>query len=264
MLCSTCRLRPPVTPDGRCILCAGPAGPVPPAAAFAVPMAQQAPRSPAGLAKAVVILLAAVVGADLLALAAGQNMRTFLGGVAERGSGQAVIDEADRADLFYGGAGLLQVLTMLAAAVVFIVWFHRVRMNAELFDASAQPMGPGWSIGAWFVPFGNLVLPRRIAGGIWTASAPVNPDGSRRAVPATVMNVWWAAWICSLVLSRYTSSAYWKAEETQEIVDAAGLVMLTDAFDIVAAVLAILFVRKLTRMQTERAAFGRQPFPTHL
>ncbi|MFD4942540.1 hypothetical protein ACFVYE_34375 [Streptomyces sp. NPDC058239] len=35
--------------------------------------------------------------------------------------------------------------------------------------------------------------------------------------------------------------------------------MASDAFDIVAAVLPILFVRRLTRMQGERAALGVYP-----
>ncbi|MFI9625444.1 DUF4328 domain-containing protein [Streptomyces sp. NPDC052042] len=213
-------------------------------------------RSPEGLAKALVVLLAAVAVADLLAVAAGQNMRAFLDGGSGAVAGKAAIAEADRVDLLYLGAGLLQILTMLAAVVVFIIWFHRVRMNAELFDASAQPMAAGWAIGAWFVPVANLVLPRRIAGGIWAASSPTGPDGVRRAVPTTVMNAWWGMWVGSLLFARYASGVDWRAEEVEEIVHSTGLVMVADALDVVAAVLAILFVRKLTRMQGERAALG--------
>ncbi|MEU6013263.1 DUF4328 domain-containing protein [Streptomyces sp. NPDC047515] len=259
MLCSTCRLRPPVTEDGRCLLCAGPAGPapMPPVSAFVAP--QQYLRPPDGLAKAVVVLLASVAAADLLAVAAGLNVRRVLGNGLDNGFAAYDDAEADLADNLYAGAGVLQVLTTLATAVVFIIWFRRVRLNAEVFDPSVQPMGAGWAVGAWFVPFANLVLPRRIAGGIWTASAQTTPDGSRRTVPATVMNLWWGAWVCSLVASRYTSQQYWKAEEPQEIMDAAGLLMATDALDLVAAVFAVLFVRRLTRMQGERAALGAHP-----
>ncbi|MFG2590820.1 hypothetical protein [Streptomyces sp. NPDC048438] len=41
--------------------------------------------------------------------------------------------------------------------------------------------------------------------------------------------------------------------------DAVGLALVGDVLDIAAAVLAILFVRKLTRMQGERAALGATP-----
>ncbi|MER5613684.1 DUF4328 domain-containing protein [Streptomyces sp. NPDC002215] len=261
MLCSTCRLRPPVTDDGRCLICAGPAGPapapMPPAPAFFAP--QQYLRSPEGLAKAVVVLLAVVAAADLLAVAAGLNSRRVIAAGLENDFATYDEAEATLADNLYGSAGVLQSLVSLATAVVFIIWFRRVRLNAEVFDPSTQPMRPGWAVGAWFVPIANLVLPRRIAGGIWTASAQTNTDGSWRTVPATVMNLWWGFWIVSLVGSQYASRRYWAAEQPQEILDSAALLMASDAFDIVAAVFAILFVRKLTRMQGERAALGVYP-----
>ncbi|MCX4533130.1 DUF4328 domain-containing protein [Streptomyces sp. NBC_01669] len=216
---------------------------------------QQQLRSPDGLAKAVVILLVVAAVSDLLAVLAGLNIRSLIG------NGLATIDdaEADRADNLYAASGVLQLLVLLATGVVFILWFRRVRLNAEVFDASMQQMKPGWAVGAWFVPFANLVLPRRIAGGIWTASAQTNTDGSWRTVSAAPVNLWWGAWVCSSIFSRYASQQYMKAEEVQEIMDAAGRMLAADAFSIVAAVLAILFVRKLTRMQGERAALGVYP-----
>ncbi|MGW8885089.1 DUF4328 domain-containing protein [Streptomyces sp. NPDC055749] len=260
MLCTTCGTRPSVTADGRCTLCAG-TGTAPPhglMTAAPVPMAEARHqlRSPAGLAKAVVILLGLVIATDVLAIAAGLNVRSLLGDAIA--DDFASFDEAaaDSADRLYFMSGSFQVMAMLATAVVFIIWFHRVRMNAEVFDASAQPMKPGWTIGAWFIPIANLWLPRRIAGGIWTASAQTNTDGSWRTVSHAPINLWWGVWVFSLLFSRYTAKQYEQAELPQEIMDAAGLVVLSDALDIVAAVLAILFVRKLTRMQGERAALG--------
>ncbi|MFF2405264.1 DUF4328 domain-containing protein [Streptomyces sp. NPDC058092] len=230
---------------------------MPPAPVFVAP--QQYLRSPNGLAKAVAVLLMVVAVADLLAVAAGLNIRLLLG--AAQDNDFATYDEAEAtlADNLYGTAGALQGVMTLATGIVFIIWFRRVRMNAEVFDPSVQPMSPGWAVGAWFVPVANLVLPRRIAGGIWTASAQTNPDGSWRTVPATTMNLWWGTWVCSLAFSWVTSRQYAGAEETQEIIDAVGLVMASDALDIVAAGLAIHFVRKLTRMQGERAALGVYP-----
>ncbi|MGW2085570.1 DUF4328 domain-containing protein [Streptomyces sp. NPDC001880] len=260
MLCSTCRLRPPVTDDGRCLTCAGPAGaaaPMPPAPAFIAP--QQYLRSPEGTAKAVVVLLALVAVSDVLAVAAGLNThRVLAAGVA---NDFATYDEeaATFADILYGATSSLQTLATLATGVVFIIWFRRVRLNAEVFDPSLQSMRPGWAVGAWFVPIANWVLPRRIAGGIWTASAQTNTDGSWRTVPATVMNLWWGVWVCSQIVSQFTARRYWAAEQPQEILDTTPLLVATDGIDIVAAVLAILFVRKLTRMQGERAALGVYP-----
>ncbi|WP_326767345.1 DUF4328 domain-containing protein [Streptomyces sp. NBC_01591] len=230
---------------------------MPPAPAFYAP--QQYLRSPEGLAKAVVVLLVIVAVADLLAVAAGVNIRRVLAAGLENDFATYDEAEATLADNLYGSASVLQTLVYLATGVVFIIWFRRVRLNAEVFDPSMQSMRPGWAVGAWFIPIANWVLPRRIAGGIWTASAQTNTDGSWRTVPATLMNLWWGAWVCSQIISQYTARRYWVAEQPQEILDTTGLLMVTDVFDIVAAVLAILFVRKLTRMQGERAALGVYP-----
>ncbi|MFF3173045.1 DUF4328 domain-containing protein [Streptomyces sp. NPDC057900] len=274
MLCSTCGTRPSAGSDGRCALCAPTAGraaaPVveqaagrawaqaPSAPAFTAP--QQSLRSPEGLAKAVVVLLAVAAVADLLAVAADLNVRTLIGNALDAVDGGSFMGinqaEADRADTLYAAAGVLQILTTLAAAIGFIMWFWRVRTNAEIFDASAQPMRPGWAIGGWFVPVAGLWLPRRIAGGIWTASAQTNTDGTWRQVSHAPLNLWWGAWVAAMVFGRFAADRYDRAEQPQQIMDAASMVVVSDLLGVAAAVFAILFVRKLTRMQGERAAVG--------
>ncbi|MGC5361318.1 DUF4328 domain-containing protein [Streptomyces sp. DT24] len=215
--------------------------------------------SPVGIGKAVVALLGAVIVADLLSVAAGFNIRQVLNDVLDHGYTTGDESRAARADDFYAATGVFQLLALFATAVLFLIWFRRTRLNAEVFDPSVQPMRPGWAIGGWFVPVAGLWLPRRIAGGIWTVSDRANVDGSGRAASTAPMNLWWGAWICALLFSQYASRRYDRAEGADELVRAAGQLMISDALDIVAAVLAIVFVRKLTRMQTERAALGPLP-----
>ncbi|WP_236063817.1 DUF4328 domain-containing protein [Streptomyces poriferorum] len=207
-------------------------------------------RSPVGTGKAACVLLGAVAAADVVSIAAGINARqVFAEGTADD---FLRYDEAamDRADMLYRFSGTPQVMTFLAAAVVFLIWFRRVRLNAEVFDAHAQPMRPGWAIGAWFVPVANFFLPYRVASGIWTASTPAGrPVASR-----VLLNAWWAGLIGSRLFVVWAERRYAAAEEVDEVLDAFGLVVAGDVLDVVAAVLAILFVRRLTAMQGERAA----------
>ncbi|MYQ42662.1 protein of unknown function (DUF4328) [Streptomyces sp. LamerLS-316] len=263
MLCTTCGTRPAASADGRCAVCTAvrPApphglmasGPTPPAEGFHLL------RSPVGLARAAVALLGAVIVSDVLALVAGLNLRGEYAGLGDT----AVYDagSADRAEVLYGAAGTLQGFALLATAIVFVIWFRRVRLNAEVFDAALQPMRPGWAIGAWFVPVANLWLPRRIAAGIWTASAQTHPDGSRRTVSNAPLNLWWTLWIVSTLFTWVASKNYEQAELSPGLADSVALIMAADALDIAAAALAIVFVRKLTRMQGERAALVMKPFP---
>ncbi|MFF5895106.1 DUF4328 domain-containing protein [Streptomyces argenteolus] len=260
MLCLTCGTRPVVTADGRCRGCAmlsrrAPGG-LMPAASTPPGEGWHRLRSPGGLAKAVIVSLSAVIATDLLAVAVGLYYRGLLGD-ALTGDGSDLDDaEARGADLLYAEAGSLQMLAMLATAVLFIIWFHRVRRNAEVFDASRQPMRPGWAIGGWFVPLANFWLPRRIAGGIWSASAGTGPEGAGPPVSKAPLHLWWGFWVFSLLLTRYAGRVYEQAMTGREIVDAVTTTAVADVVDGVAAALAIVFVHKLTRMQRERMALG--------
>lgn len=155
-----------------------------------------------------------------------------------------------------------QSLTYLATVVVFLVWFRRVRLNAGLFDASAQRMAPGWAVGGWFVPVGNLWLPYQVAGGVWAASTPIRPDGGRRSGRglqgrAQPLAGGPGCFRCSsprLPIAGTRWPRRWTSPN-----DANNLVMVADLVDLGAAVLAVAFVRALTRTRGERAAQGVNP-----
>ncbi|MFJ2215793.1 DUF4328 domain-containing protein [Streptomyces sp. NPDC087864] len=209
--------------------------------------------SPVGLGKALVALFCAVIATDLFALLAGARVHGLTTDIINEDFDAFTDEDLDRADLLYSASGVAQVAAVVATAVVFLVWFHRVRRNADVFDPSAHRMSAGWAIGGWFVPFANFLLPRRVAGDIWAASTLPGPDGGAPRVSYALVNAWWTAWVCTLVLGRYASRVYDTAEEAEEIRQAAAVLFAVDLLDIVAAVLALLFVRKLTRMQHARA-----------
>lgn len=254
MHCSLCGTRPATTADGRCAVCAATrrsaAGGLMPTPTG--PQTVRSLRSPVGLGKAVCVLLGSVAVADVVSIVAGGYARQ----VYDEGMADDFLrfDEAvaNRADTLYQASSSLQVLTFLATVVVFLVWFRRVRRNAEVFDAYAHTMRPGWAIGGWFVPVGNLWLPHRVASGIWTASSP----GGSHGAPARrgLLHAWWAVLLCAEFFSRYAGRLYTDAEEPDAVLHSFDIGMVADMADIAAAVLAILFVRRLTAMQGERAA----------
>ncbi|RPK92815.1 DUF4328 domain-containing protein [Streptomyces anulatus] len=204
-------------------------------------------------------LLGVVIATDLFAIGTGLRLRLFWHRLATEGAPDVHRGDGRLAERLYGIAGLAQGAALVATAVVFIVWFHRTRRNAEVFDAGVQRMGPGWAVGGWFVPVANFWFPYRVASGVWEASAQTRSDGGWRTVPRTPLNLWWSAWVAALLSSRVTGRLWERAEEPEEIARAAGLVAASDTLDIVAAVLAILFVRAVTRMQVERAAHAVAP-----
>ncbi|MEU5371332.1 DUF4328 domain-containing protein [Streptomyces sp. NPDC005951] len=264
MLCTRCRIRTAVTDDGLCTFCSGTRPPLPGGLTAPVPGpggwgVATWPRSPVGLARAVTALLGVVIAADLFAIGTGLRLRGLWQQVEADGALNVYVGDGRTAETLYGIAAFSQGVALLATAVVFIIWFHRTRRNAEVFDPSVQRMGPGWAVGGWFVPIANLWFPYRVASGVWEASAQTRPDGGWRTVPRTPLTLWWGAWVVSLLCTRVTERLWDRAVGAEEIVWAAGLVAASDAVDIVAAVLAVLYVRAVTGMQVERALHGRVP-----
>ncbi|MFD7707445.1 DUF4328 domain-containing protein [Streptomyces sp. NPDC059785] len=213
-------------------------------------------RSPVALGRANVILLGTVIATDLLAVAADLNTRSVADELAGGNVTSALQDKADRADVLYAASGVVQVVALIAAAVVFLVWFHRTRVNAEVFDASAHSKSRGWTCWSWFVPVVNFWFPRRIAVDIWNASSPV---GTRR--PHGIVNVWWGFWLFSLLAGRAAYTSYNQADTAAELRSAASQMLFSDLMDAVAAVFAIVVVLRLTRMQDEKAHGGGALFP---
>jgi hypothetical protein len=211
-------------------------------------------RSPVALGKATAALLGLVIATDLFAIWADRTMSDVTGSLAAGGFGDGVQQRAADADSLYLAAGIAQTIALVATAVVYLIWFLRVRVNAEVFNPFGHAKSRSWAGWGWFVPFVNLWFPCRIMMDIWTSSSPKGPRDSQGLV-----KLWWGFWVLGLITGRVGFSAYRNADTAQEIHDAVGQVMLGDAVDVVAAVFAILVVLKLTRMQDRKARGGPVP-----
>ncbi|MFJ9736397.1 DUF4328 domain-containing protein [Streptomyces sp. NPDC101169] len=139
------------------------------------------------------------------------------------------------ADALHDWSRFAQTLTLLAAAVMFLRWFHRIRVNAEVFDPSGHTKSRGWAIWGWFCPVVNLWFPRRVALDIWDASATsANQPGHG------LVNSWWTLLMVSLLAGR---AAEWRYDTARGVVGwrhALRQMMVADALDAAAAVLAVL------------------------
>ncbi|WP_432125434.1 DUF4328 domain-containing protein [Streptomyces sp. bgisy082] len=202
-------------------------------------------RNPNGLSYAVVALLAGNIAFDVLLAVI--ELRFLLTDVATDFFDPAVFGTLDL-NVAYSLAFTLYVAT----GIVFIVWFHRLRKNAEVWAGDLQGRKPGWAIGGWFIPIANLWIPRGIAADIWRASRwqPYAADGAREL---TLLNAWWAFWVADMIVDRIGAQLYKGAETAEAYTTAASWSLAGYVLDIAAAVLAILFVRRLTSMQHTKA-----------
>lgn len=198
-------------------------------------------RSTKGLATALTVLLGLCAMTRLFSAAAGVNRYLALDTQAEFwGRGPA----SQLAAMTMGPP----VLVMVPTAVVFIVWFHRVRVNAGVYAPGAYGGGgTGWAIGVWFIPIvGWTVLPCLIAVKAWKATASRLPGDAARVSPAPVI-AWAGAFGTAMLMA---AGADLLGDGTRAALPGAVLAWAaSDLLYAVAAGLAIVFVTRLSAMR---------------
>ena len=201
-------------------------------------------RPTAGLRTALTWLLA-VDGVGALATAVAHLHRSVAIGDYRRGG--ATLSQLRTADDAVKTLSGLTILVFLATAIVFVIWQWRSAKNNELLGRLRPRFSPGWSIGGWFIPFANLVIPVRIFHDLWQGSDPSTRNfrdwhGLRRW---PVIGWWWACYVLSGVL-QYSVSGDTTLDDIQRA-DQVGVA--ARLFMAAAAVLAIVVVRTITRRQ---------------
>jgi hypothetical protein len=172
----------------------------------------------------------------------------------------SVLDaEANAVDSRQALLALLQAGAYLLTAVGFLVWFHRAYTNLPALGMEPLPFAPGWVVGAWLVPFLNLVRPKQIMDNIWRGSDPDKPsrlDGiwHHGPVPALV-HLWWAVFLLSWLVDRVLVVLLRNGSTTVEGLRAASIgALASDGLGLVLGLLCLEMVRRATRRQQARAA----------
>ncbi len=160
-------------------------------------------------------------------------------------------DRANDADDFAGGAALVMALLSLTIFVLLVIWLWRVAKNAEQLGRTGPRFGPGWTIGGWFIPIANLVIPVLVVQDLWRGSDPATPRGDplwRRASGSTLVGFWWAFHVLALMRFAAGDEADTRVEledlRTNDTIAAIGMVLA-----VVAAILLIQVVRRLAQRQ---------------
>jgi hypothetical protein len=202
-----------------------------------------------GRRRAVVVAFCLLVAIDLVAVVSALLELELVDRVA---AGAAVTDaELDGNDSRQTTVGFLQLAALVVCAVVFIRWLWAAYRNTDRATPGLRRYGHGWAIGAWFVPFLNLWRPKQIVNDVWRAGGT---RGAAEPLPWW-LDVWWAGWICSNVLSQAASRL---DRDSIESVRAAGRVDIANAsFEALVAVIAIVVVLRITdRLDGKGAALG--------
>lgn len=216
-------------------------------------------RGIGGLATTLTVVLWVTVVIAALGAIASANRAVVIGDLLDAEGLRDLVglgDRADDADNLVGVTTLLMLLASLTIFVLLVVWMWRVAKNAEFLGRTNPRFGPGWTIGGWFVPLANLVIPVLVVQDLWRGSDPATPRGDPtwRSRPASGLVGWW--WVAHLLaLTRWaggdeaTSRSELETMQAYDVVAAVGM-----AVAVVAAILLIQVVRQITARQEVLAA----------
>ncbi|WP_432096447.1 protein kinase domain-containing protein [Streptomyces sp. bgisy100] len=168
------------------------------------------------------------------------------------GSREAIRDGQKTVD----SVGAAAAVVSLTVVVLWLVWFRRLYLNAEVFSPGSQRLSRGWTIGGWFTPIVQLWFPKQIANDIWRASVeptvpgPYGP-GTRRASLA-LLGWWWALFLTMYATGWMNELVAVTAENIDDYAGVTAWALLTDVVTVPAAVLALSVVLRLTSLQVKR------------
>jgi hypothetical protein len=136
------------------------------------------------------------------------------------------------------------------------VWTHRITANAASFGR-ATSRSPGWAAASYFIPVGNWWWPYRAVTEAWDACDPADGDPSRQGGRG-LLAVWWAFFLLAgwgtLIQAQVGGGADLAAWVRDVRISLAAV-----GVQIIATVLTLVVVRRLSRRQDERF---RERIPT--
>jgi Domain of unknown function (DUF4328) len=169
-------------------------------------------------------------------------------------NGSFTIGEADTSDSRNAAVGVLQLALLGLGALGFILWFVRAYANVSALGSSRR-FSVKWAGWGWFVPILALWRPKQIANDIWRGSDPEHPERTQDedAPVAPFVTVWWILWLLSNWLSQFGARASFSGDDASSLRGATVVYLVGDSVDIVAAALAVVFIRRVSARQLLRA-----------
>ena len=160
-------------------------------------------------------------------------------------SGDASVSESVVADDAYWSVVAFAFLAMIPTMIVFIVWMFRYWTQLFAVKANATPKRRrGWTVGGWFIPVGNLWIPKQIVDDYWRTTSEFGAN-SRGQKVSPLVHWWWAAWLAGGLMRQIGGAVDPTNDSTWHTFYLTSL--LAEGLWAIGAVLAALVVGKLVK-----------------
>lgn len=209
-----------------------------------------------GRARAAVVALALVTASNALTALASLLLYKVAGGFGD--ADRALLREMSLYAGFVGLSVLLGLVLTALCAVLFVRWFRRAYENLLALGEPVLAHAPIWAVAGFFVPILHLFRPYQIAKEIWHGSDPeldtTGPLGNIAERGQTPVTLWWGFWIGSNILSNVATRAGTGGDGFDALRNAQIVTMISEVLAIVAGILAIRMIRRVTSWQNTKHA----------
>ena len=122
---------------------------------------------------------------------------------------EAELGSLEDVELVWASWTALALLFLIVSGILVIGWTHSTSKALDGRGPIGRRWRGGWTIGAWLIPFANLVLPKLVFNEIERIArvpyggVPVGEDW--RAVERSQLgDLWWLLWVAGIVPSQLT------------------------------------------------------------
>ena len=109
------------------------------------------------------------------------------------------VDVENVADSFLG----LAIIGFMVTSILFIIWFFMAYNAAKSRGARGTTWAVGWTIGSWFIPFANRVVPKLAMNEVDRMSNPNTGEPPieqrwKQVRRLVVSNLWWVTLLIAI------------------------------------------------------------------
>jgi len=179
------------------------------------------------------------------------------------GRSQQLRDRMDELSPVVADLNGLRLVAVIGASTAWVLWLSRVRRNADLlWPDRYKPSGRLLVAGLLF-PFVSLVTRKQVVNQTWLATERflASPGGPPPPGPR-LLYAWWTVWLSSIVVAQ---AAGWMHSDGGEGVSLMVTVrQFADVMTIIAGLLGIAVIRRMTHRQRAAASKQRRILLSHL
>lgn len=159
---------------------------------------------------------------------------------------------AESSDLMQQVLAGIYMLAYFISIVTFLLWFRRGYFNLHE-RVEGINYTEGWAVGAWFIPFLNLLRPLQIMKEMYIESDALIPDENKNYQinnKLSIVGWWWGFWIVNNVVSNLQLRLTMNATTIEDHIFTTSLGMISSAIGIPLAILAAIVIRDYSKMET--------------